>query len=789
MKISRISELGPPARARRLVGRPLTLLAGALVGLAACEGDPTTPPPPPPPPSSAEISIVSFVDESGAELSQTGGEIQASGRIGVVIDFDTGDLAAQSLDLILDAGSGSPETVSCDGFPIQGAVGLRADIQTVQCGIDTGEGVGICQGQSMNARFRNGSYTVTAELTLQDGSMASDEADAPLRIENSMGQGVQAMDIGPRVVSVGGDFPDFGVQDGVAFWGGPRVLTWMVCPVVFDLELADICRIEISARTLDGTGDLDLGNGAGQRASSEAPFMYTAVYRDPDGKPVNEDLVEDDPAGGGHVIGDGATGFRVILCEGTDVTSEFGIQSDVRHLDTTAPGCDDFFFDCEPSIDDMAVGDDASVGGDPDLGFIVDPLYSGGDVSIDGLVDAGVGGSFGVDATVGVFECTDSPCDPLDPDNQTEVAANVLDLDGLGEDDVCPDDETTNGSTALASFDNHCVGDVPDEGGFDAYYLVPTQAADLLGNALGDGDMDDCLVALADGCELDASEAFGIDFTAPDVDEIEPDPAVDPFTWNPVDPGTGDIETFMFEAVDPTLASGDAPSRVLNFDCDAGCDFVQTTWTDSNDNAFTPGCFQTNGAGDTDGDGDIDVTDLTSVMFECEAGVLADESYSVRTVVPDQAIKVVNETVVEQTVIIDKTTPVVQPFDPLPPGIVQTNAGAIQLDIGGTVTDAGGLESVVVQFFNDDDGTGGDCSNITLVPEGTGAGEVDDNTQDVTATADDFLASFVVQNPGVSAMIKYCSVLTAEDEGRLKDGTDNPNTSQQFASTVVDWNP
>ena len=312
--------------------KPLVTLVGVLgIGLVGCEEDGSiTEPPPPPPSANAEISVVSFVDpETGNELGGAGDEITVSGRIGVVIDFDTGGLEAQSLDLILDDGSGAAEVVGCGAFS-GGTAG------TVQCEIDTAEGAGTCQGQAMAARFANRSYTITAELRLQDGSTVSDEAAGTLTFDNSEGVGM-LLDIGPRVVSVGSEFPNFGVLNGTPYWGGPRDLTWTACPIVFDPALADICRIEISAGTLAGTGDLDLGNGPGQRASSEAPFTYTAAYRDSEGAPVNEDLVEDDPSGDGTVIGDGPTGYKVFLCDGTDVTSSFGIKNDVRHLDTTAP--------------------------------------------------------------------------------------------------------------------------------------------------------------------------------------------------------------------------------------------------------------------------------------------------------------------------------------------------------------------------------------------------------------------------------------------------------------------
>ena len=134
----------------RITGLPVWVLGALAIGLAGCKDDGNmTEPPPPPPPPAAEISIVSFVDaQSGEEFPAGDDGIEVSGRIGVVIEFDTGGTEAQALDLILEPASGGTEVVSCDGFSGLGAAGLRADVQTVMCGIDTGEGVGICQGQS-----------------------------------------------------------------------------------------------------------------------------------------------------------------------------------------------------------------------------------------------------------------------------------------------------------------------------------------------------------------------------------------------------------------------------------------------------------------------------------------------------------------------------------------------------------------------------------------------------------------------------------------------------------------
>ena len=68
--------------------------------------------------------------------------------------------------------------------------------------------------------------------------------------------------------------------------------------------------------------------------------------------------------------------------------------------------------------------------------------------------------------------------------------------------------------------------------------------------------------------EFSDSDEFGVDRTAPTLDELQP-PQEDPaFVWNPdltgtgcpdAAPGSPDCETIMWESIDPDLASGDLP--------------------------------------------------------------------------------------------------------------------------------------------------------------------------------------------------------------------------------------
>ncbi len=769
----------------RVAGFPLRLLVALAGGLAGCQddGNITEPPPPPPPPAAAEISIVSFVDpESGDEFPEGEDGIEVGGRIGVVIEFDTGGAEAQTLDLILEAARGGSVVVPCDDFQGQGAVGLRADAETVMCGIDTGQGDGTCQGQALLARFENDRYTASAALTLADGRTIRDESVTALIFDNGNEMGSWLLDIGPRVVSLGPSFPDFGVQDGTPFWGGPRDLTWTACPIVFDEALADICRIEISGGTLSGSGDLDFGNGPGQRVSSEEPFMYTAAYRSSTGAPVNEDAVEDDPAGGGSVIGDGPTGFRVFLCDGTNVTSSFVMESDVRHLDLTAPLCG-LGSGCDPQIDAMDV---------PFAGSDANPIYSGGVTSLESLTDIGVGGTYGVDVTMGVFDCKDStgapPCDPTDTDNQTLIRDTVLVVTELLEDDSCPDNTTTTASTTAGAPPPHCQGAAPDAGGIDSYYMNPTVVADALGNELGDGTGDNTIPG-----EFDSSGAFGTDYGAPSTlnaagaTTFQPDDAVDPFTWlTSADSVT--YETFMFSAVDPVLASMDAGSQVNNDGCAAACGdgslltldldvFVDPAGAPV---AFPLTCVETDGAG---------VLAAGSGMFECDVSGLTDGAYGWTTQIADRAEKIPNVTVVTQNIIVDTSDPVFGALNPPPVGSPGTDASSIVMIIGGTVNDVSVLSPATVTVSSVA-GPNGACagSTVLVVPA-----DIDRNAVSIAGTpptnAIAFNETFTVNEPAGSGTITYCFDVLATDAARSKTGAGTGNTATLTTQVDVTWNP
>lgn len=123
---------------------------------------------------------------------------------------------------------------------------------------------------------------------------------------------------------------------------------------------------------------------------------------------------------------------------------------------------------------------------------------------------------------------------------------------------------------------------------------------------------------------------------------------------------------------------------------------------------------------------------------------------------------------------------------------MNTDADAVRLRIAGSVFDPNLAVATVGVFFPGPDARcdvapGGDD---IPVPEGDGPGEVDDQSQNITDSADDFSVVFVIQNTEIPAdVVVYCLAVDAADSAKSKDGSPNPNTSRQTTQTTVTWNP
>ena len=763
---------------------PLVLFVGALaIGLAGCADDviitEPPPPPPPPPPPAAEISIGAIVDfESGAEFSTD----VVFGRIGVFINFDTGGFEAAALDLLVDG-----DVFGCQTFSGQAAVGISADVQTVVCSLDTGAGGEACTGQVQRGRFDNGAHTMAARLTLQDGSQVTATRGEDLIFSNSSGIIIVPDDIGMRVVS---NSSPGNAGDGVEYWGGPQDLSWFACPILFDDSLT-VCEIEISANTagssgfVSGTGRLNLGNGEGARASSMEPFTYTAAHRDAADSPVNEDAIEDFGSSSGQTIGNGFSGHRVLDCDGVDVTGSISLTSDVRHLDTTAPMCDDLGgvtgvlpASCDPAIDGMLV--DA-------VGFDNTGLnYSAGAIEMDGLVDGGVGFVVG-DFIMGIFEFGDDP-----PPTGTDVALFTPAVDILQTDPVITEDDG-----ALDA----------DANGVDAYEVDVESAVDLLANLVEDPDS-----------KFGETPNFGVDKTAPVITNLLP-PVEDPlFVWNPdtsapSGDGTGPFETLMFDAEDPDLESGDASMGVDGDGASCGTTCLDEFPAAPNGDlnlvegavASSPGGVDDGALLPADDAGTVIAVDPDHNLDFC-GSLLAlacdgsnDGTYSVDVFVPDRTVKVNNVGTEQFNFILDVSPPLVT-FSGVT-GLSASNAASVDFDVSGKVVDRNGDGTAVTSAelhvtLADSTGfcdTGNDLiteAAVLISPndDTTGATVFVDVFAQVNANGGDYTQAFTASNIGPGGgPVTYCFIMRADDGAALKDGTDDGFVGSAFATKDFDW--
>jgi hypothetical protein len=772
------------------------LFVGALaIGLAGCADDviitEPPPPPPPPPPEAAEISIVSITDaDTETELGESEDD-PIGGTIGVIINFDTGGFEAAALDVFVDS-----DIVPCQTFSGQAAVGLSADVQTVQCIIDTAEGIGACTGTTLMGRFANGPHTISAELTLGDGSSVTATRSQPLLFANDDQIRVVPNDIGPRVVGL----------DAEAWWGGPRDLTWYACPVIFSSGIGDVCSITVSA------SDAIMGGASGTTGTetSEEPFTYTASYRDGDGESLNEDSLEDED----HSLAP----ITVLDCDGLNITSSFAgdLIPDVRNLDGTAPMCDTANGgvgdgECEPVIDGA------------DMFVLQNGLYSDGGIVLDDAIDFGVG--------IGVIQLDAWDFADGDPDNQAFFQADIGDVADLAEDDGCGGGLTTNSALQLG-----CAG---AEAGVpvDAYFVFIEEVNDLLENALGDSP-DDLDLAILD--VFDNSEEFGTDFTSPETDEFEPgDDAT--FVWNPdlgfdgVDPLTRTCpsddntlcESIMWEAVDPDLASGDDPSGVENGSCLVG---PGPSCADDDANAHVPA-----------GDGNLIQGEITAApasppasddnedellgaaspaadMYEaffCAGGGIGaecdgtdDGSYAVDIFTPDKAVKENNVTTDVVAFILDVSPPIIG-FGGIT-GLNSSNAATVQFVLDASVVDRNGdgtavtLAEVTVSIEDITALADGDCTTagdqnflpteVLVTPDDdTTDGLVTvDVTDQVNANGGDFSVTFTASNQTGGILsgagdYTYCFEIEADDGAERKDGDDDLISVFSIAGKDFTW--
>lgn len=261
-------------------------------------------------------------------------------------------------------------------------------------------------------------------------------------------------------------------------------------------------------------------------------------------------------------------------------------------------------------------------------------------------------------------------------------------------------------------------------------------------------------------------ELFGVDRTALTISDVFPTTTI---ILNP-DDDAGDGITdnrVTFTATDPQLADGSPGSGY-----------------------GTATALGVDGAGDP--------VNLSSQISPNGSGVntldpfiLAEDTYTFDIEVTDNAAPG-NTASTSMSFLLDRTNPSTNLGSPLPPGTVLTTAQSLTFTIAGNAADANGLSSVLVTVRDANtgpNGADGVCDITDLkVAVGTGAGQVNANTFDVTAEATGFSRNITVQKAGTGGLVQaLCFFIETSDAATDVNGDPEPNRSNASARTDIEW--
>lgn len=278
-----------------------------------------------------------------------------SGTAGVECTIEEETKTASQIEILMDGdvgGSASFSTAASSDEVAQARRDLTVDVDTRKLPADAAK-----DGNPITPLFPNGTYTVVARVTFDDGSTL--EAESFEWTLNNPDQILMTFE-GSSLTS-----------NGVTYYGGGDV-EFFGTPVAFtgrpfqDVSAQATGSGSTSAAT---ETDADIGSGHGEEhTDSEAAFVFTASTD------LNGNEIEDAPDGDGTTV------------EATDATtdpdqepSDFILEEVQLHLDFTAP-----------STEGMALlfeGENASTTA---TGFL-----SEGTFEVTGVEDEGVGGGVG----------------------------------------------------------------------------------------------------------------------------------------------------------------------------------------------------------------------------------------------------------------------------------------------------------------------------------------------------------------------------------------------------------
>ncbi len=760
------------------VTKRLLVACVAALSAAACQDQiviPQPPPPPPPPPGvDATVTIQGLRTIPGnAPVNPTA----VFGDINVVLNIAEGDNTVTQVDVVLDGTPIGCTSISTNRTPDEGVRLSQGAADVVECFFNSDDVLGACVGEQLDPANDNGTHTLGARITLDDGTTRTASNAQQITLANTSFILLAVVDE-PVTPVVGGS--------GRLYHGGDDIV-FGACPVSYNGTTvgsvsvvgtdnggaATSCDQDQGGATFGACGSVDLGSGAGAvRTDASPPFTYTAAASNNDafdsGSGDAGTGVEDLGTGAGHTLS--VTG-SVFADDGLNVTTEFagGFGSITGfYMDFTPPrvncnaGCAAFTAS-EITISEPAAGSSTAL-----------TWYSEGNFGLSNVQEEGVGWSFGAGGSMDVGDCSDTDnSDAADATDFVPLFSDVSSIDDVDEEDW---ELGGDGFAGTDSGDDCLLGEL-------------RSLADNLTNA----------TRLADPGSIPAQiqtlTAFGKDATPADISN--PQPAATILVLNPdanangmVCADAGDC-TLMLDALDPDLASGDPGSGVN----ETGCDPCSNVTSEIDD-----------GPGSTNDGETLDVSNngtLTSVdedfVIDLTSGSgtfpLADGAYEITLTAEDNATPA-NEATYTFAFDLDDTAPGFGALNPAPVGSAGTDASAIVMTIGGTISDAHIIDTAKLSVYvdgSDNIGTGANntCDAATDFKLSVTGGDIDRNDVDLTdgTSSISFNESFTITQPdAASRTLRYCFVLSAEDEAVLKDGTDTGNTSSLNTAVDVTWN-
>lgn len=688
------------------------------------------------------ISISSMMQVTGAGAGLPVNPAAVLKTIAIIINHDVGDDQAERLSLLLNDVEVDFQTFSSTGVAaLEGPARTPGDPVTFTvntAGFDTG---------TFAVDFPNGDYEVKAQLTLASGKVVTATAGTPLTFAN-----LDVLTV--RHTSGGKGFVSAGVR-----WWGAETINFDAIAIIYS-QAVSIGSIGVTATAPFGStanstiAALDLGSGhAVQNRATTAPFTYTATVA------RNGAQVEDQFNGVGFPAGQTLTITSVRDPGGVEILPDFA-----RGTNTPLVGfMTDFVAPVVNSGGTSVIG--AATVDIPTLN--VAPAHgladwlNAGTLAINNVSELGVGGT-----------------------NQT------FDVDDLGV-AGSPDFTGIKGVSNLPETRNTAAA---------GYTAILTNVSDDLGNLRDISAATGTPVELAAGGTgiANTSDFFGVDFGAPVLTAVLPDPAVALiFNPNDMDANAAD-NTFVWTSSDPLLADGATGSSLWAAGINAA---AAATFT------FTGGPV----ASPTFG------VDHTAAQSVAVAGVISasppgigytitfggyvdpgtgigpfDGVYTYTSINPDLAEATANATTLVWSITMDGTSPTTNMLNP-PPGTVVSSNNTLTFDIQGNAFDANGLSSVLVTVRAVNGASGADpevCELADdLIPNGTTAGTVVANTIDVTATQAGFNVPVVINKNVAGSPQGVCIFIESADNARDNAGNLEPNVSDESALVTITWIP